>query len=103
MSHWFHRNPIKASLSLDFDKRSFPSSSDAHLICSQLKQHRQNLLQLHSDPSNGMDAVNAVFQNYVSLMYGFLNDASGKNYGDSKLRFTLKPKWTQSLGTSYTQ
>lgn len=102
MSHWFHRNPIKASLHVDFDKRSFPTSSDSHLICSMLKRERLNLLQLHSDPANSLEAVQTLFNTYISLLLGFLNDASGKSFGDSKLRFSIKPKWTQSLGSSYT-
>jgi hypothetical protein len=103
MAHWFHRNPIKASLAIEFDKRSFPTSSDSHLICSMLKQNRQNLLQLYSDPSNGLEAVQGVFGTYVSLLFGFLNEASGRAHGESKLRYTIKPKWTQSLGVNYTQ
>lgn len=103
MSHWFHRNPIKASLTVDFDKRSFPSSSDAHQICSMLKRDRSNLLQLLSDPSNSQENVQNMFNDYISLLVGFLNDPSGITFGESKLRYTIKPKWTQSLGTSYTQ
>lgn len=102
MSHWFHRNPIKASLPIEFDKRTFPSSSDSHLICSMLKRERQNLLQLMTDPANKLDAVQTLFNTYVSLLLGFMNDVSGKSFGDSKLRYTIKPKWSQSLGSSWT-
>ena len=102
MAHWFHRNPIKASLQIDFDKRTFPSSSDAHLICSMLKRERQNLLQLMTDPGNTLHAVQTTFDTYISLLLGFLDDPSGKSFGDSKLRFAIKAKWTQSLGTTYT-
>lgn len=102
MSHWFHRNPIKASLPIEFDKRTFPSSSDSHLLCSMLKRERQNLLQLMTDPANKLDAVQALFNTYVSLLLGFVNDPSGKSFGDSKLRHSIKPKWSQSLGSSWT-
>ena len=34
----------------------------------------------------------------LQLILGYLNDLSGRNSnGDSKLRFTFKSKWTQSL------
>lgn len=102
MSHWFHRNPIKASLAIEFDKRSFPTSSDSHLVCSMLKRDRLNLLQLLSDPSNSLENGQTLFDTYISLLLGFLNDQSGKTFGDSKLRYTIKPKWTQSLGSQYT-
>ena len=34
MSHWFHRNPIKASNQIDFERRTFPSSSESNQICA---------------------------------------------------------------------
>ena len=103
MSHWFHRNPIKASLPLDFDKRSFPASSDAHLICGMLKRERLDLLKLLSDPSNSLETVQNAFESYVSLLIGFVNDVSGMQFGESKLRYCIKPKWSESLGSTYTQ
>lgn len=98
MSHWFHRNPIKASLEIDFSRRSFPSSGDANLICSMLRQTRSDLLKLYSDPSNTVENVETLFKQYMSLITGFVNDLSGRNSGgDSKLRYSFKSKWTQSL------
>lgn len=102
MSHWFHRNPIKATLPIDFDKRSFPSSSDAHTLCSLMKQSRANLLQLFSDPSTSVDAVNNEFNTYLSLLTGFVNDPSGRSASDSKLRYSFKAKWNESLGSTFT-
>lgn len=102
MSHWFHRNPIKASLPIDFDKRSFPCSFDAHLICSMLKRERLNLLQLLSDPASDLENTKTLFNTYISLLLGFLNDASGQAFGDSKLRYSIKPKWSQTMGLTYT-
>ena len=103
MSHWFHRNPIKATLPIDFEKRSFPSSSDAHTLCSLMKQSRANLLQLFSDPSTSVDAVNNEFNTYLSLLTGFVNDPSGRSNNDSKLRYSFKAKWNESLGSTFTQ
>ncbi len=102
MTHWFHRNPIKATAPIDFVKRTFPSSSDANTVCSLLKKHRDNLLHMHNDSANSLENVQNEFQMYASLLLGFLNDYSGKSTGDSKLRFTIKSKWTQSLGSVHT-
>ena len=33
----------------------------------------------------------------MSLLMGFMNDLSGRAVGDSKLRFSFKSSWTQSL------
>lgn len=103
MTHWFHRNPIKASLPIDFEKRSFPTSTDSNVICSQLKQKRANLLKLQSDPASSLEATQNEFQAYVSLLLGFLNDYSGRSNGDSKLRFSFKSKWSQTLNTANAQ
>jgi len=97
MSHWFHRNPIKATLPIEFEKRSFPSSSDSNMLCGLLKQSRSNLLKIHSDASTSLEQAETEFQTYVSLLLGFLNDYSGRTNGDSKLRFSFKSKWSQSL------
>jgi hypothetical protein len=103
MSHWFHRNPIKATIPIEFEKRSFPSSTDAQTICTLLKTTRANLLQFYSDPANGLENVQTEFNTYVSLLIGFLVDYSGRTNGDSKLRYSIRSKWTQSLGSTLTQ
>ena len=103
MSHWFHRNPIKASAPIDFDKRSYPTSSDAHMICSLLKQTRANLLRFFSDPSHNMEDVQKELNTYLSLLVGFMSDISGRSSGDSKLRFSFKSKWSLSLDPQKTQ
>ncbi|RNA06800.1 BRO1 domain-containing BROX, partial [Brachionus plicatilis] len=101
MSHWFHRNPIKATIPVEFEKRTFPSNADSQSICVQLRLSRQNLLDLHSNPANSIEKVTDELNRYVSLLLGFLNDLSGQTTGDSKLRFSIKSKWTQSLGSTH--
>ena len=103
MSHWFHRNPIKATIPIEFEKRSFPNSTDSQTTCTLLKQTRANLLQMYSDPANSVETVQNEFQTYVSLLIGFLVDYSGRTKGDSKLRYSIRSKWTQSLSPSQTQ
>jgi hypothetical protein len=100
-NYWFHRNPIKQSLEIDFAKRSFPTTSESQMICTLLKQYRIQLLKLYANPANTVDNVQNVFEQYVSLLLGFINDLSGKTNEDSKLRFTFKSKWTQTLNPPY--
>lgn len=102
MSHWFHRNPIKGTLPIDFVKRTYPSSADASTIVTLLRKHRDALLRLHNDPANLVDTVQAELVSYVSLLMGFIHDCSAENMtADSKLRFAIKSKWSQSLGTNF--
>ncbi|CAF0957061.1 unnamed protein product [Brachionus calyciflorus] len=101
MSHWFHRNPIKATIPIEYEKRTFPSNTDAQSICTQLRLTRLNLLDLHSNPANTLEKVQNEFNTYISLLLGFVNDYSGQKPGDSKLRFSIKSKWTQSLGSYF--
>ena len=55
------------------------------------------MLNLYSDPANTMENVEVEFNTYVSLLTGFLIDMSGRAVGDSKMRFSFKSNWTQSL------
>ena len=70
---------------------------------SLLKQSRSNLLKIHSDASTSLEQAETEFQTYVSLLLGFLNDYSGRTNGDSKLRFSFKSKWSQSLNPALSQ
>lgn len=63
-----------------------------------LRQTRSDLLKLYSDPSNLTETVQNLFKQYMSLIVGFVDDLSGRNSGgDSKLRYSFKSKWTESL------
>jgi hypothetical protein len=62
-----------------------------------LKRERLNLLQLLSDPATSLDAAQALFTTYTSLLRGFIHAPSG---GESKLRYSIKPKWSQSLAST---
>ena len=65
-----------------------------------LKRERDSLLKLLTDPSSSLESVHSIFTIYTSLLLGFLNEPSSGS--ESKLRYSIKPKWTQSLGSSYT-
>ena len=61
------------------------------------------MLAFYSDPANDMENVQKELNTYVSLLLGFINDFSERTSGDSKLRFSIKSKWTQSLGATHVQ
>jgi len=103
MSHWFHRNPIKASNNVDFEKRSFPSSADAREICMRLKNTRCQLLEFFTDPSKDTADIQSSLDVYLSLLKGFINEIGDGSMQDSKLRHSVTFKWSQSLGNQFIQ
>ena len=70
---------------------------------SLLKEERARLLKLFEDPSQDSTAFQTELELYVSLLHGFLIDMSENTVGDSKLRFSVKFKWSQSLGLQFIQ
>ena len=73
------------------------SLNNKTLSKSLLKQNRIHLLQLYGNPGNGVENVQKCFDQYMSLLVGFVSDLSDKSSSDSKLRYTIKSKWTLSL------
>ena len=64
---------------------------------SLLRQNRIDLLKFYGDPSKEFENVQLAFENYISLLIGLVDDLSGSSTGDSKLRYAIKSKWTNSL------
>ncbi|KAL5263438.1 hypothetical protein ACHWQZ_G008721 [Mnemiopsis leidyi] len=95
MSHWFHRNCLKATGPLD-TKHLTPvlTSQKANQIVNELKQKRAQLVSkmgdLLSDPRS-----TPVIEEYLPLIRGFAQSVSG---AASPLQNLLKFRWTQSLG-----
>ncbi|CAF0778484.1 unnamed protein product [Adineta ricciae] len=96
INHWFHRNPLKSTAAVSFDHRTSPSSTDAMQICHQLRQIRLELLQSLCNPTLETPTVRDLFDKYISLLSGFLTAPDGAS-DDSKLRYTTKFYWTDSL------
>ena len=117
VNHWFHRNPLKATAVVSFDHRTSPSSTDAmqicqyvnaHLLCfddtrrliliffRQLRQLRLELLQALCNPMLEPAPVRDLFDRYISFLTGFLSPPDGSS-DDSKLRYTTKFYWSDSL------
>ncbi|XP_013419651.1 BRO1 domain-containing protein BROX [Lingula anatina] len=96
MAHWFHRNPIKATAPVTFDLRGVTSTGPTRKICSDLRQHRNRLLDILSNPNENMETVDNVAKEYFSLLQGFLTAVDEKG-GESKLRHIIRFRWTNTL------
>ncbi|CAF0840277.1 unnamed protein product [Rotaria sordida] len=96
INHWFHRNPLKSTAIVSFDHRTSPSSTDAMQICNQLRQLRLELLKLLCDPTLETSNIRDTFDQYMSLLTGFVISPDGSS-DDSKLRYTTKFYWSDSL------
>lgn len=62
---------------------------------SDLKECRRRLLELLPDPGYSPDAVESVFNMYLSLLHGLLM-VPGENT-PSKMRYNVLFRWTHSL------
>jgi len=63
---------------------------------SQLRQLRLDLLQLLCNPMLETPNIRDVFDKYISLLTGFITAPDGVS-DDSKLRYTTKFYWSDSL------
>lgn len=98
MAHWFHRNPLKATAPVTYELRGGTATNGkAQKICSDLRQARNQLLELISDPTNEVDTVMAAANNYLGLIHGFITSMDSEKGGDSVLRHALKFRWTNTL------
>jgi hypothetical protein len=66
------------------------------LLCSELRQSRNRLLDLLSDPNNNTTALSNAFEKYLSLLHALIVAPDEKG-GESKLRYSARFRWTQSL------
>ncbi|CAF1157082.1 unnamed protein product [Adineta steineri] len=96
VNHWFHRNPLKSTAIVSFDHRTSPSNTDAMQICHQLRQLRLELLQSICNPMLETVTIRDTFDKYISLLTGFITPPEGGT-DDSKLRYTTKFYWSDSL------
>ncbi|KAI0216559.1 BRO1 domain-containing protein BROX [Lamellibrachia satsuma] len=102
MAHWFHRNPLKATATVNFDFRGITADGKTHGICRRLKETRANLLLLLSDPNNSTSAVKQATDNYGALLNGLIVSPDPQNAGMSKLRYGIKFRWTNTIGGNKT-
>jgi hypothetical protein len=101
---WFHRNPIKKSLEINFSQLTCPGSVESQMICSLLREKKLQLLKYFANPGMPLESVQNLFSEYISLLIGFVNDMSVTDQAvDSKLRFKISSKWTNSLNPPNSQ
>ncbi|XP_039594587.1 BRO1 domain-containing protein BROX [Polypterus senegalus] len=96
MTHWFHRNPLKATAPVSFSFYGVASSTGANKICNDLKASRARLLELFTDVTCNADMMKNATDAYFSLLQGFINSLDGTTQ-ENKLRFIQNFKWTDTL------
>jgi len=96
MSHWFHRNPLKATGQQNFELKMFAHESDALKIMSDLKQSRMRMLELLPDPHHTIDQVETALKLYMALLRGLILQP-GETTAASKLSSALTFRWSESL------
>ncbi|KAK4324073.1 hypothetical protein Pmani_005258 [Petrolisthes manimaculis] len=97
MSHWFHRNPLKATAEVKFDLKMVASDSQAIKICSDLKQARVRLLELLPDANHEINVVEPALTLYLSLLRGLIESPDEESTDSSKIRHALRFRWTHSM------
>ncbi|KAI6242736.1 BRO1 domain-containing protein [Aphelenchoides fujianensis] len=97
MSHWFHRQPLKATKTAKFELKQVVSNPEASKICSELRLRREQLLDLLRDSATSdLELVESEFEAYLRLFHGFVFDVENPEK-NSKLRYLGKYTWTNSL------
>ncbi|XP_053316000.1 BRO1 domain-containing protein BROX [Spea bombifrons] len=96
MTHWFHRNPLKATAPVSFNYYGVASTPAASKICSDLRASRARLLELFTDITCNPEVMKNATDAYLSLLVGFINSLDGGT-DDNKLRYMQNFKWTDTL------
>uniref|UniRef100_A0A914YPZ6 BRO1 domain-containing protein n=1 Tax=Panagrolaimus superbus TaxID=310955 RepID=A0A914YPZ6_9BILA len=97
MSHWFHRNPLKATEFAKFDLKHVLKNEHSSKICGELRLRRDKFLKHLESASSDLEQVETEFNQYLSLLYGFLFDITADGDKESKLRYLLRPTWGNSM------
>uniref|UniRef100_A0A8D0B885 BRO1 domain-containing protein BROX n=1 Tax=Salvator merianae TaxID=96440 RepID=A0A8D0B885_SALMN len=96
MTHWFHRNPLKATAPVTFNYYGVATTPAATKICNDLRLSRTRLLELFTDLSCNPDMMKNATDSYFSLLKGFIASLDESSQ-DSKLRYIQNFKWTDTL------
>ncbi|XP_071962669.1 BRO1 domain-containing protein BROX-like isoform X2 [Antedon mediterranea] len=83
MAHWFHRNPLKASIVLSFDLGIQATTPLARKICNETRDARAALMQLLPDPGNEVTTIQNATEKYLSLLEGFIVAPQGSSQASS--------------------
>ncbi|KAK2490947.1 hypothetical protein MC885_018701, partial [Smutsia gigantea] len=68
MTHWFHRNPLKATAPVPFNYYGVATGPAASKICSDLRSCRAQLLELFTDLSCNPEMMKKAADSYFSLL-----------------------------------
>ncbi|XP_053503675.1 BRO1 domain-containing protein BROX [Ictalurus furcatus] len=96
MTHWFHRNPLKATAPVSFNLYGVASSPAANKICNDLRTTRARLLDMFTDATCTPEIMKKATDEYFSLLQGFIVSLDGTTQ-ENKLRFIQNFKWTDTL------
>ncbi|XP_041099977.1 transport and Golgi organization protein 1 homolog, partial [Polyodon spathula] len=96
MTHWFHRNPLKATAPVSFSLYGVAASTGANKICNDLKSARARLLELLTDVTANAEMMKNATDAYFSLLQGFILSLDGIAQ-ENKLHFIQNFKWTDTL------
>ncbi|XP_048386790.1 BRO1 domain-containing protein BROX [Stegostoma tigrinum] len=96
MTHWFHRNPLKATAPVSFNFYGVATNTAAAKICNDLRSTRLKLLELFTDVNCNVDMMKNAMDAYFSLLQGFISSLDGTTQ-ENKLRFIQNFKWTDTL------
>jgi len=67
-------------------------------MSSELRQSRNHLLDIISNPNNDMTTLMNALNKYLGLLHGFIVSLDvEKEGGDSTLRHALRFRWTNTL------
>ncbi|XP_063092751.1 BRO1 domain-containing protein BROX isoform X2 [Cavia porcellus] len=96
MTHWFHRNPLKATAPVSFNYYGVTTGLPASKICNDLRSSRARLLELFTELSCNPEMMKNAADLYFSLLQGFINSPDDSTQ-ESKLRYIQNFKWTDTL------
>lgn len=96
MTHWFHRNPLKATAPVQFNYYGVATTPASSKICNDLRLSRTRLLELFTDLSCNPEMMKNATDLYFSLLQGFILSLDDSSQ-ECKLRYIQNFKWTDTL------
>ncbi|KAL3872657.1 hypothetical protein ACJMK2_035872 [Sinanodonta woodiana] len=96
MAYWFHRNNLKATTPITFELRGVSTNDQTRRIFSELRQNRNKLLELLTDPNHERSVMEKVSVDFFSLLLGLIQPFEQEE-SENKLRRAIKFKWTNTL------
>ncbi|XP_060553070.1 BRO1 domain-containing protein BROX-like [Ruditapes philippinarum] len=96
MAYWFHRNPLKATSPVTFELAGVSTNEATRKIFSDMRIHRNKLLELLTDPNHDKGTLEKTANDYFSLLIGLVRPFE-EGETENKLRTAVKFRWTNTL------